>query len=369
MPFPWIAAAIVTAAVAGAASQPKTPKIPDAPKPEDAMDVVDKINGVQTVIIKGANGKYQKVTSRLPRTKEEKETMQWATDLLGSTMQNLHELYQRDPNSAPSYAPLIETFANLNEERIQDLAGIMGGEVPTQQKFTEEVKAFKEMQSNVLEDAYRREQNRLAENLIQNGHLDSSAANEMRAHLARNKVMAVAQNNINAETYGTQLTDQRFARDMSIYGAEQEQKLQGFNLRNQARASQLQKATMEYQAKADEEARNIHKEQGKLGLVDSILSKDLSKAQNSHAPAMHAAGHQQQLQTHQANMTAQQHNYANRMANPNMGQVIGKAGMQVGGMYLGNELYKDAKTPLNNDFIPTIDNPFKTALPKYKFKI
>jgi hypothetical protein len=83
------------------------------------MDVIDEITGVQSLVTTNANGRKQRVTSRLPRSPEEEQRFKMAEQLIATSMENIQQLYKYDPRSTVDYAPIIQTFANINQETAQ----------------------------------------------------------------------------------------------------------------------------------------------------------------------------------------------------------------------------------------------------------
>ena len=105
-------------------SPPAAPYIPPPPPPPEILDVIDQITGTQSIVVTGADGKKRRIMSRLPRTPEEEAKYKAAEELIGSSMKNIRQLYKYDPKSMVDFAPLIETFSNLNRERMDALGQI-----------------------------------------------------------------------------------------------------------------------------------------------------------------------------------------------------------------------------------------------------
>lgn len=250
-------------------SPPSAPQLGPPPPPPDILDVIDEITGTQTVTVIGDDGKKRRVTQRLPRTPEEEERFRSGERLLSTALQNVQQLYKYDPASAVDYAPIVETFANLNRERLQDLS-----QIADLGNIEEDVQNFKEMQKTVIDEEFAI-MNRKAEGQMgREGRGSGTTATERRAAMARNEAMARQQAGVDAAMYGEDLAARKLSRNTNA-----------FNLREMGREGQFNEAQTKYGLAKDHEAdmerrRQLAIDENK-GLYDigaGIVGQDLSKA-------------------------------------------------------------------------------------------
>src|SRR5690349_3290619 len=103
---------------------PTAPSLPPQPPAPELMDIIDEISGVQTITVTGPDGKKRRVTQRLPLTPQEKQILSQAEGLISQAVTNIQTLYSYDPSTVVNYQPFIQTFSNINTERMNDLAQI-----------------------------------------------------------------------------------------------------------------------------------------------------------------------------------------------------------------------------------------------------
>jgi hypothetical protein len=278
---------------------PKAPDIPKAPAPQEIMDVIDEIAGAQAINVVGADGKKRRVIKRLPRTKEEEALYQQGEQMMAVALNNIKELYHYDPSSVVDFAPIIETFANLNQERADNLAQI--ADFGTIQQ---DIADFRQMQSSLMDERFLRDKNMLEEQLAHTGHADSTVGREERNLLKRNQTLAAQEADLNALQFGEGLADTRLNRNTNI-----------FNLKEADRAGRLQAAQLQYeleqQKKADvEQLRQnaLNENQNQLQIGANLVGNDLNKAMgnqaNQQALQQMQVANQAQLGHYNANVNA-----------------------------------------------------------------
>lgn len=253
---------------------PPAPVLPPPPPPPEMMDVIDEISGVQAIVATDANGKKRRLIQRLPRTPEEEERYQLGTKLFKDAIGNITSLYQYDPSSVVSFAPLVETMANLNRETMQAL-----GQVADIGNINEEVQKFRQMQNTLMEEDFARVRRETDSNLIKRGISDSTSANEFRAALAKNEVMARQEGDIKANMYGEDLASRRLNRNAKAFALQQ-----------MGRDAQFDAAKTEYGLRREQlsdlerkRLQAIEENKGILGVGSSLLGQDMSKALQSNA--------------------------------------------------------------------------------------
>lgn len=286
---------------------PSPPQLPEPPKPQEILDVIDELTGTEAVTVTGADGKKRRVIRRLPRTKEEEALFKKGQEIMQSSMNAITNLYQYDPASVIDFAPIIETFANINQERADSLA-----QIADLGNIAQEIDNFRRMQSDLMQERFLADRNRLEEDLAHKGLASSTTGREERNLLNRSERLAQSQADLDALRFGESLADQRLSRNSRV-----------FELQEADRANRLQASQMEYdlalQRKADlEQMRQnaIREQQNQFALASGIVEGDSNKAMksraNTDALAQMQIANGVQLGNYNANINrlTQQHNMA-----------------------------------------------------------
>lgn len=285
-----MAAGGVIASSVGRRSSPRPPQLPPPPKAQEIMDVIDEISGTQAVTVTGPDGKKRRVIQRLPRTPEEEQLFRQGEALMASALQNLKTLYNHDPSQVVDFSPVIQTFANINQERIEDLAQIADlGNIEA------DVADFKAIQKNLLGEELKQARLAQEQGLVERGHYNSSAGDSFRAQLSREEALARQQVDLNARLYGEQLADQKLRRNLMAH-----------DLREQGRQGKLQEAEREYTLRQQQkqDLKNKQKEaiQNQAALFQmgaGLKGEDTSRAIATRVPELSL---QQWSQTNQDQM-------------------------------------------------------------------
>lgn len=249
----------------------------EPPPREEFMDVIDEITGVQSITVTGPDGKKRRKIERLPRTPQEQEIFALGEDLMKRSINNIKELYQYDPNSVISFEPLLRTFADLNEERVNAL-----GQVANIGNIQQDIQAFRDMQSSLDDDMFMRQNRAMEENLGRKGLSDSYAGQEARAFAARNQDLTRRQSEFLANQYGEELASKRLDRNA-----------RAFALDEMGRAGKLQAAQTEFDLRKDQQAEIEKRRQTAIGenmnllkVGSGITGQDLNKSLASQAPQL-----------------------------------------------------------------------------------
>lgn len=318
-------------------SPPSAPQLAAPPPPPEIMDIIDEITGTQSIIVTGADGKKRRVNSRLPRTPEEEQRFKAAEELIGSSIQNIKQLYQYNPQSMIDFAPIVETFANINRERMQAL-----GQIANIGNIEQDVADFKQMQSSLIDEQFQIKNRSNEERLAHSGRGSGTYAAESRAAMARNEALARQQGDIQGSIYGEDLASRRLSRNK-----------EAFNLGEMGRQGQLQSAQGQYalakEHEADMERRRlmaIEENKGLLSIGSGITGQDLSKAlSNTNAATSLATFNAQagdSMNRYNADVNRQMANYNMAMQEyqnqpPSFGEMaMGMAGTVGGAMLTGH---------------------------------
>ena len=319
-------------------SPPPAPNYPPVPPPEELMDVIDHITGTQTITVLGADGKKKRVIERLPRTPEEQQLYDQAGDLMTRAVTEMQRLNEYDPSALIDFAPFVQVMNDLNTERRHDMEEL--AHVPD---FNRTVQNFKDMNKRILEEEFTRQQNEGQEYLNRRGYGDSTAAIEMRNTLGKNRAQALEESHVRGDLYGEQLKAADLANRQTTY-----------NLREQGRTGQLQRAHLEHQLKLDQKTQldaarqqALQNQSGLFNVGAGIRGEETNKALASRAPELANTIFQQSnmdsLNRHATQINQINAQYQNQLAHdqatpPSFGDTLlnlgGKAGMMyaTGGM-------------------------------------
>ena len=369
-----LAASAVGSLISG--SGPSAPTFNKMPSPEDIKSVIDELTNTQVVTIKNADGTLSQKVSRLPRTPEEEEDYQKLRSTVKGVMGNLRTLLNQNPENAKRFEALIGTLGDLSDQRKVDLAEVLGGDVPTQQRFMEELNQFKERHTELQDDHWRRKRNAAEEQLIQSGHMDSSAANEIRANIDHQEGLARAKVNMDADKYGRELTQQDFENKFAIYDATRKQGDEDYKRQEEARGKDAALAEATYTGTLSLQDREIQQQKDLYKLNKDELeyqkrlemnTSALAQYQNMYNNKMAQAQGDNAVKANKFNIDSTRHQSSWRHG---FGKTLGYAG----GKMLGNKMsdwggFSDSPDDYNTDPIPSIDKPFKEKLGKFKFKI
>lgn len=249
--------------------------IGEPPPVQEMLDMIDEITGTKSVIVTGANGRKQRVNTRLPRSPEEAKRFELGEQLISSTMKSIQQLYKYDPQSMIDFAPLIDTFSSIDEDRMKNLA-----QVADLGNIREDVANFKDMKRTLVDEEFRIRQEGNEQNLARSGRGGGTYAAESRAALARNKSLAHLQGDIEGSIYGEEMAAKRLAINEKAFG-----------LNEAGRQGKLQSAEGQYDVlKADEAEQEqrrlsaIAEQQNLHGIGTNVVKADLDKAlQNTNA--------------------------------------------------------------------------------------
>jgi hypothetical protein len=314
-------------------SPPSPPSYPAVPPPEELMDVIDHVTGTQAVTVIGADGKKKRVIERLPRTPEEQQLYEQAGDLMNRAITEIQRLNAYDPGAVVDFAPFVQVMTDLNTQRQQDIQ-----ELTNLPDFNQTVQAFKAMNQRLLEEDFKRQENEGQEYLSRRGYGDSTAAIEMRNTLGKNRAEALEESRVRGDLYGQQLK----AADLS-------NRQTAYDLREQGRMGQLQRAQMEHQLRLDQKNQRDQARQQALQnqndlfrMGAGIRGEDVNRAMATRAPDLANTIFQQSnmdsLNRHNAQINQINAQYQNQMAHyqaqaaapPSFGDTLLRLGGQAG---------------------------------------
>lgn len=276
---------------------PQQQAIPAPPPEKEIMDFISYITGTQTVTVTGADGKRKRVTTKLPETPEQQRFLQPARDMLATALTELPKLFKYNPQSAISFAPVVDTFANLDQERLNDLGQFANiGDI-------EQYKAdFRDMQRAVIDEQFATRNQRNEERLAHTGRGSGTYAAESRAAMAREHALARQI----GDTRSTQAAEDLAAKRL---GTNE----QAFGLREQGRQGTLGAVQADYALnKADEEDQEnrrlqaMTEQKGLFDLGSNVIRYDESKALGDRTQ-------DQALGTYVAENNVQNANYAQQV--------------------------------------------------------
>lgn len=331
--------------------QENPPQLAEMPSPQEIMQFIDELSGVQFMPVRQPNGTMQLKLMRLPRTEQEETIFRQGEQLLRSSLENVQRLTQYNPNEAASFRPFIDTFANINNQRLEDLSRLGN--------FTsigQDIQNFRSMQTQLLDQEFGLQGNRLQDEMAHRGLAGSTSNQELKAALASEHAQARQQVDMNAQLMGSDLRSRQLEQEANLYG-----------LRDTGRQAQLQQAELAYQlpieqqqtamqnslAQANVGAQMRNQEQARLmGSMAPQLSSQITDNQNmqmldrwNSTVQGQQNRYQLALQQHNANTGQRMNVYGAQMDNfrsrpPSFGQFLGNSMLNISGRAMGNQLMR-----------------------------
>jgi hypothetical protein len=324
----------------GRKKPPEVPQLPQQPAPVEVMDIIDEISGSQTITVVGPDGKKRRVTQRLPRSPQEEAMFKKAEELMSQAVTNIEQLYQYDPTSVVNYQPFINTFAQINDERMADLA-----KIGNFANIAEKVNSFKKLNQELVSRDFVRKERMSEEILAKRGLQNSTLAAETRAAMAGERSLAQQQAGVNAEMYGEDLMSRQLTREGQAYGAQE--------MGRQGRLEQAQTGyNLERQKQADEQALRqvaLAENYGFLDIGRNAKNDELAKSAMAlnYGNAAVGLAHQQATQQNQRHLnnvnTVKTQHDMNMDRFKNTPATFGQRLTDVGLNYIGNNLGSSAK--------------------------
>ncbi len=288
----------VSNAIFGKSKQPPQPNFTygSAPTPSELDDVFDYIAGVKAITATGADGKKRKEIRRLPRTPEEEAIVQQGVSLINTVIPNLNRLREFDPTLVVPFAPLINAFSSISDERMADLS-----RVANLNNIQENIKNFRTMKNTLIDEEFKTLNRDVEEDLTHRGLSQSTYAAEYKAALGKQQAMARQQGDIMAQSYGEDLADQQLARNSNI-----------FALNEQGRQGRMNAASLDYdlQQQRMQDLQNnrqiaIQDNTNAFGMGAGLRDQDIALAVGSQAPALQQNNYANRLSAFGANVNAQ----------------------------------------------------------------
>lgn len=190
--------------------------IPNQPSEKEMMDYINHVTGTQTVTVTGADGKRQRLTTKLPRTPKEQRAIDIGEDLLITSLEDIQKLYKYDPRSVINYAPLVQTVNNLSQETLQDL-----GQFANLGDIEQKKQQFRDMNRTLVDEQFARERMSNEERLAHSGRGSGTYAAESRAAMARSQGLARAEADNRAIMGAEDYAAKRLGTDAQAFGLRQ----------------------------------------------------------------------------------------------------------------------------------------------------
>lgn len=320
---------------------PAPPALPPQPTPPEVLDIIDELNGTETITAVGPDGRKRRITRRLPLTPEEQAIANQSQNLMRQAISNIETLYQYNPNAVVDYQPFINTFAEINQERVNDLA-----QIGNFADIANQVQRFRDINRNLVNREFDRQQ-RYNENILaKRGLSNSSLAAETRANLSAERALAEGQLDINANIYGENLANAQLTRERNLYDTREagrqgrlQQASTGYNLAQQHATdleNRRQQAINENMNFLNIGQNNLNNQfqRSALGLQAEGLAQRTALGQASNQNQRYANDINRLMSQHQLNMQAfnnQPVSFGQRLADLGVGFV----GQGIGN-FLGN---------------------------------
>ncbi len=336
---------------------PEMQQIPNPPPEKEMMDFISHVTGTQTVTVTGADGKKRRVTTVLPRTPEEAEALKTGQDLLITSMKDIQDLYKYDPKSVISFAPLVNTFANLDQQRLNDL-----GQIANIGNIQQDIANFKNMQGTLIDEQFAMRERSNEERLAHTGRGSGTYANESRAAMARAHGLARMQGDAQATRDAEDLAAKRLGTNKEAFG-----------LREAGRQGTLEATQADYALnKADEQdqearrQRALGERKGQFDVGSNVVRysdwKNLQDKTHDNSLNTYLAENNvqnqrygQQVNAIKANNEMKMEAYKNKP--PSFGEWAVNTGARLGGAYLSGGMSEFARMGQGGGIIPPADGP------------
>jgi hypothetical protein len=248
---------------------PQMQQIPNPPPEKEMMDFINYLTGTQTVTVTDANGKRQRVTTKLPKPPDEQRGVDFARNLFNTSMEDVLRLFRYDPRSAISYAPLINAINNTSEQNLQDI-----GQFANLNDLQEKRQQLQTMQRALVDEQFARDRMAQEERLAHSGRGSGTYAAESRAAMARAQGLARAEGDAKASAMAEDLVAKRLGTDTNAFG-----------VRAAGRQGMVDAARADYalnkEDERDQEARRIqaiNERRGQFDIGSNVLKYEDSKS-------------------------------------------------------------------------------------------
>lgn len=292
----------------GGDDAPSAPVIAPPPPPKEIRDFFNHVAGVKYITTKDEQGRPCDAVIRLPRNSKEEAFFSDLEEGLQNSIGTIKELTQRAPESLPPLMPFLHTLGTLDQETTQDLNQVAG-----LQGIEQDVKQFRDISSQYLNERLDVKSRALEDSLAQRGLSQSSQGDKERRELNQQFNKAAIDNDWNALQYGETLATQKLGN-----------RLTGFNARQIGRQSQINTAITGYNVERQDwfdrqgARANQIQEQGNLAhQQNALIQQDLQRAMGANVEANALARHQVdndiQMQHYNADVDRQYRNYDMQM--------------------------------------------------------
>lgn len=192
---------------------PQMQQIGDPPPEKEMMDFINYLTGTQTVTVTDANGKRQRITSKLPKTPEEQKRLDLGADLLITSLEDVQKLFKYNPKSVISFAPLINAINNTSQQNLQDI-----GQFANLNDLNEKRQQFQTMQRALIDEKFAMDKMAQEERLAHSGRGSGTYAAESRAAMSRAHALARAEGDARASAMAEDLVAKRLQTDTNAFG-------------------------------------------------------------------------------------------------------------------------------------------------------
>lgn len=322
---------------------PPAPVIPAAPKVPEFESFINRITGTEVRKVRRTDGSQSTEVVRI-RTPQEEAFFTGVQNEFRNAVDGIKDAYAMAPEALPDFAPFMNALGRVNQERIKDLAKVAG--LP---QVEEDVKRFRDISNQYLNERAGQESEALENMLAQRGLSQSSEGDKMRRDLKTVIQKAGVENDWKALQYGEDLASSLFTR-----------RAKGFELRDIGRQAEIDQAGQQYglerQNYTDNMAlrsQNIQEATALADVYNKIESQDFDRGLRGNvedkALAYRNADSALSLNHHNANADTIKQNYAFKLKEHEMNNqpgflesvlmnTVGSIGGAMGGGYLTKAL-------------------------------
>jgi len=282
------------------------PAAASPPTPREISDFVNEITGTAFKKMTLPNGSTEYRTIRHPRPPKQQEFFNLAENMLSESLRSMKELFAYNPDSIPSYTPLINSLNALSAEQKADLEKVSSFE-----GFGKEVALFKELAAQKLEQEQYNERQLLEEQLARRGLSNSSIGASQRAALQAQQQLAKQQSEASS-----------IIQAEEVARTKQENRLVGYHERQLARENEANIAQTQYnlamqqdQLKEERRLQAVQEQQNLLNTSRGILQQDIDNALRGEQNALNLMNshNQANLNAYTAGENAKAVNYQQQL--------------------------------------------------------
>lgn len=254
----------------GSSGQPaNSPPVPDLIDPKT---LIDEFAGLQFVETTGPDGRKTRRLMQIPRSPEELAVLEPAREVVRNALMNVAALAQEDNRAAQYFAPFIETWASINDERAQSMARIFN--LPD---IENTVMSLRNINKRNIEDQYLTTKAEFLAQMRERGLSGSSFEREQLNRMDTSFAESKNKNEIFAAEWGQNFMANTIRNAQAQYGLE-----------DQVLGERLRKSAAEYEGNVQNHnnfiQQRLQTHMAGMQMGDQQLARDAAIKQGAQLP-------------------------------------------------------------------------------------